>query len=62
MKQVLISKIICLEDINIKITSEKTGIYLTIYDEETKDNKIKLENISKEDIKIKFNRRIDLFI
>lgn len=62
MKQILISKIICLEDINIKITSEKTGIYLTIYDEETKDNKIKLENISKENIKIKFNRRIDLFI
>lgn len=62
IKQILLSKIISFEDINIKITNEKTGIYVTVYDEETKDNKIKLENITKEDVKIKFNKKVKLFI
>lgn len=62
IKQILLSKIISLEGINIKITNERTGIYLTIYDEETKDSRIKLENITKEDVKVKFNKKVKLFI
>ena len=62
MEKLLLSKIIKLEDINIKITNEKGNIYLTIYDEETQDSKIKLENIAKNNIKIKLNKKISLFI
>ena len=58
----LLSKIIYLQDINIKITQEKDGIFLTIYDEQIKENKIKLDNITKEQINIKFNKITKLFI
>ena len=58
----LLSKIICLQDINIKITKEKEGIFLTIYDEQIKENKIKIDNITKEQINIKFNKITKLFI
>ena len=62
LEKILVSKIIKLEDINIKITNEKNNIYLTIYDEETQENKVKLENISKQNIKIKLNKKTNLFI
>ena len=58
----LLSKIICLQDINIKITQEKDGIYLTIYDEQIEENKIKLDNITKEQINVRFNKITKLFI
>ena len=58
----LLSKIICLQDINIKITKEKEGIFLTIYDEQIKENKIKLDNITKEQINVRFNKITKLFI
>lgn len=55
-------KIINLQDINIKFTTEKEKIYLIVYDEEIEDSKIELENITKQDIKIKFDKKIKLFI
>ena len=60
--QLFLSKIISLEDINIKFTNPKDSIYLTVYDEEIEDTKIKLENIAKENINIKINKKVKLFI
>ena len=62
IKQVLLSKVIKFEDINIKITNEKDGTYLIIYDEDTKDSKIKIEDMKKEDLLIKANKKTKLFI
>ena len=61
-ERLLLCKIISLQDINIKITKEKNGIYLIVYDEQIEENKIKLENIAKENVKIKFNKNTNLFI
>ena len=61
-KDLFLSKIITLEDINIKPLSKNNEIYLTIYDEEIEDTKIKLETITKEEINIKFNKKTKLFI
>lgn len=58
----LLTKIIELQDINIKFSNEKDKIYLTIYDEEIEESKIELKNIAKEEIKIKFNKKTKLFI
>ena len=55
--KLLLTKIITLQDINIKFSNEKDKIYLTIYDEEIEDSKIELKNITKEEIKIKFIKR-----
>ena len=60
--KLLLTKIITLQDINIKFSNEKDKIYLTIYDEEIEDSKIELKNITKEEIKIKFNKKTKLFI
>lgn len=62
IKKILLSKIITLEDINIKISNEKNEMYLTIFDEEIEDSKTILEDIAKEELKIKFNKKIKLFI
>ncbi len=62
INKILLSKIVRLEDINVKILSDKTGIYLMIYDEDTEESKIKLENVTKENIKIKINKKMNLFI
>lgn len=55
-------KIITLQDISIKLIAGKDNIEMVIYDEETEENRIKLENITKDDIKIKFDKKIRLFI
>ena len=61
-ERLLLSKIVSLQDINIKISKEKDSFYLTIYDEQIEESKIKLEKINKEDIKIKTNKNTKLFI
>ena len=58
----LLSKIITLEDINIRISNENYKMYITIFDENIEDSRIQLENIYKEDIKIKLNKKTKLFI
>ncbi len=60
--KLLLSKIISLQDINIRIEEEDDGIYLIIYDEQIEENKIKLDNITKKQINVKLNKNIKLFI
>ncbi len=60
--KLLLSKIIFLQDINIKIVEKKDGIYLIIYDEQIEENKVKLENITKNQVNVKLNKNIKLFI
>lgn len=62
LQKILLSKIITLEDISIKITTEKKETNLIIFDEEIEDRKIKLKNTVREEIKKKFNRKTKLFI
>ena len=61
-ENLLLSKTISLQDINIKILNEKDGIYMKIFDEQIEENKIKIENITKQDVKIKINKITKLFI
>lgn len=60
--KLLLSKIILLQDINIKIVEKKDGIYLIIYDEQIEENKVKLDNITKKQINVKLNKNVKLFI
>ena len=60
-KELLLSKIISLEDIALK-AEENPNLILQIYDEQIEDGIIYLENMAKEDIKIKINKKTKLFI
>ena len=62
MENIFLSKIIELENINLKLTKDEEKFYITIYDEEIEDSKIELKNIVKQDIKIKLNKKTKLFI
>ena len=62
IKNIFYSRIISLEDINIKITKEKNGLYLELYDENILESKVKLNEITKEELKIKLNKKVKLFI
>ena len=62
MENLFLSKIIELENINLKLTKDEEKFYITIYDEEIEDSKIELKNIVKQDIKIKLNKKTKLFI
>ena len=59
---VFTSNIISLEGIYIKIINKKEEFYLQIFDEEIEEKSIKLENVKKDDIKIKLNKKTKLFI
>lgn len=61
IKKILLSKIIFLQYIHIKINILDESVILTIYDEEIEENKIILNNITKDDIIIKPNKKIKLF-
>ncbi len=61
-KKLILLKIISLEDIYIKPTIDNNNICLIIFDEEIEDNKMNLENTTKDKIKIKFNKKNKLFI
>lgn len=54
-RKILLSKIISLEDINIKITENKESAILKVYDEEIEDAKM---TVKKEGIKVKVNKKI----
>ena len=62
IKKIFYSRIISLEDINIKITKEKNELYLELYDENILESKVKLNEITKEELKIKLNKKVKLFI
>ena len=61
-ENLFLSKIIELENINLKPTKEEEKIYITVYDEEIEDSKIELKDIEKKDLKIKLNKKTKLFI
>lgn len=61
-KKLLLSKIISLQDIYIKAILEEESLIIYVYDEQVEDTTIKIENVKKEDIKIKLNKKIKLFI
>lgn len=61
IKKLLLSKIISLQDINIKINCKSEGTVLTIYDEEIEDDEIIFNNITKGDICVRTNKKIKLF-
>ena len=60
-EKIILSKIISLEDIYIKALNEQENVSLMIFDEEIEENKIILNNITKDDIIIKPNKKIKLF-
>ena len=62
MESLFLSKIIELENINLKLIKEEERIYVIIYDEEIEDSKIELTNIEKQELKIKLNKKTKLFI
>ena len=62
-KNVFYSRIIKLEDLQIKITKEKENYYIQLFDEKMFEEKIKLPidtNIPKKSLDIKVNRKIKL--
>ena len=54
-RKILLSKIISLEDINIKITQNKENAILKVYDEEIEDAEM---TVKKEELKAKVNKKI----
>ena len=44
------------------ITKEKNELYLELYDENILESKVKLNEITKEELKIKLNKKVKLFI
>ena len=54
-KKILLSKIISLEDINIKVIENKGNMLLTVFDEDIEDFEI---NIKKEGLKMKVNKKV----
>lgn len=59
------TRIISLEELNIKITKEKEKFYIQLFDENIFDKKIEIESnrkIIKKDFSIKLNKKIKVFI
>lgn len=61
-EKIILSKIISLEDIYIKALNEQENVSLMIFDEEIEDSKMILKNTSKEELSIKINKKVKLFI
>lgn len=62
LKNVFDMDIIKLEDISLKLLKEKDGKYVQFYDDGIIDEKFKLDcELEKEDLRIKFNKKIKLF-
>ena len=59
----LLSKIIKLEDINLEINKEKDDLFLTIYDEEIEDNRLKINDVENiKGLNLKNKKKTKLFI
>lgn len=64
LKNIFITRIIDLTNVNIKITKEDEEIYLQLFDENIFDKKISLGKLNQMDIKnlnVRLNKNIDLF-
>ncbi len=64
LKNIFYVRVINLEDLSIKLTKEKDAYYIQLFDENVFEEKIKLEeieNIKKEDLTFKINKKIKIF-
>ena len=61
LKNIFELRIISLETLNVKIIEEKSRLVLQLFDEDMFEEKIEIENISKKDVEIKMNKKINLF-
>ena len=62
LKHLFNLRIIKLEDVGYKILKEKDGFYIQFFDDDVLDEKIKLDfSITKEELKIRFNKKIKVF-
>lgn len=62
IRKLFLLKIIELENINVKITDSDEGCICTTFDEQIEDEEFKIEKLSKENAKIRFNKKVELFI
>ena len=64
LKNIFNSRIIKLEDVNLKITKEKEKFYLQLFDEQLFEEKIEIstkQEINAKELEYKLNRKIELF-
>lgn len=63
IKNIFTTRVINLEEINIKIIKEKDNYYIQLFDENIVEEKIELRNIDidKKDFEIKLNKKVRLF-
>ena len=61
LKNIFYVRVINLEDLYIKIIKEKEKYYIQLFDENIFEEKVKLSNIDKKEIKIKLNKKIKIF-
>lgn len=63
LKNIFSFRIISLEDLYIKIISEKDKLFLQVFDEDVYEEKIEicsLDNLNKKDFELKFNKKVKL--
>ena len=61
IKNIFKTKIIKLEEINIKITKDKEKAYLQLFDEDIFEEKVEIDDFNKKDLEIKLNKKIKIF-
>ena len=64
LKNIFNSRIIKLEDINLKITKEKEKFYLQLFDEKLFEDKIEIsenQDINIKELEYRINKKIQLF-
>ena len=55
-------EVIKLEEVSLKIIKEKEEVFVQFYDDDIIDKKFKINiDIQKEDLKIRFNKKIRIF-
>lgn len=61
LKNIFTTRIIKLEELNIKITKEKNKYYIQLFDEDIIEGTIEIEEIDTKTLEIKLNKKINLF-
>ena len=55
-------EVIKLEDVSLKLIKEKDEIFIQFYDDDIIDKKFRINiDLKKDDLKIKFNKKVRLF-
>lgn len=64
LRNIFTSRIIKLENVELKLTKEKDNIYLQLFDEDLFENKVEIglkDTFPIKDLKIRFNKRVKIF-